>query len=75
MLSSTMNLELYCILTVEKCMFSKDIWVYESLIFGNPPWKLHTRVFSLVDDNDSIVLLTEPQIPVNLKSALAGSAL
>ena len=33
------------------------------------------EVFALVDDNDSIVLVTEPQIPVNLKSALAGLVL
>ena len=32
-------------------------------------------VFALVDDNHSIVLVTEPQIPVNLKSALEGLAL
>ena len=32
-------------------------------------------MFTLVDDNDSIVLVTEPQIPVNLKSALVGLAL
>ena len=36
----------------------------------------YTRgVFALVDDNDSIVLVTEPQIPVNIKSALASLAL
>ena len=29
----------------------------------------------MADDNDSIVLVTELQIPVNLKSALAGLAL
>ena len=28
----------------------------------------------MADDNDSMVLVTEPQIPVNLKSALAGLA-
>ena len=28
------------------------------------------RVFALADDNDIIVLVTEPQILVNLKSAL-----
>ena len=45
-------------------------------------WSLATHhgnytggVFALVDDNDSIVLVTEPQIPVNLKSALVGLAL
>ena len=32
-------------------------------------------MFPLVDDNDSIVLVTEPQIAVNLKSALVGLAL
>ena len=33
----------------------------------------YTRgVFALVDNNDSIVLMTEPRIPVTLKSALAG---
>ena len=32
-------------------------------------------VFALVDDNDSIVPVTEPQIPVNLKSAQMGLAL
>ena len=32
-------------------------------------------MFALADDNGSIVLVTEPQIPVNLKSALAGLAL
>ena len=32
-------------------------------------------VFVLVDDNDNTVPLTEPQIPVNLKSALVGLAL
>ena len=31
-------------------------------------------VFVLADDNGSIVLVTEPQIPVNLKSALVGLA-
>ena len=31
--------------------------------------------FALVDDNDSIVLVTEPQMPMNLKSALACLAL
>ena len=36
----------------------------------------YTRgVFALADDNDSIVLLTKPQIPMNLKSELAGLAL
>ena len=29
----------------------------------------------MVADNDSIMLVTEPQIPVNLKSALEGLAL
>ena len=29
----------------------------------------------MADDNDSIVLVTEPQIPVDLKSVLAGLAL
>ena len=43
MLSSTMILVLSCILTVEYCVFSDDIWVYESLIFGNTPRKLYTR--------------------------------
>ena len=38
-----MNLVLSCILTVEQCVFSGDIGVYESLIFGNPPWNLHKR--------------------------------
>ena len=33
------------------------------------------EVFALMDDNESIVLVTEPQIPVNLKSALLGLAL
>ena len=57
-------------------MFSEDIRVYNSLIFGNTPWKLHIwGVFALADDNDSIALMTEPKIPVNLKSALAGLAL
>ena len=32
-------------------------------------------VFALVDDNDSIALVTEAQIQVNLKYALAGLAL
>ena len=32
-------------------------------------------VFALADDNEGMVLMTEPQIPVNLKSALAGLAL
>ena len=32
-------------------------------------------VLVLADDNDSIVLATEPQIPMNLKSALVGLAL
>ena len=32
-------------------------------------------VFVLVDDNDNIVPVTEPQIPVNLKSALVDLAL
>ena len=32
-------------------------------------------MFALVDDNDSIVLVNEPRIPVTLKSALAGLAL
>ena len=31
-----------------------------------------THMFALVDNNNSIVLVTEPPIPVNLKSALAG---
>ena len=35
----------------------------------------HEGCFALVDDNASIVKVTEPQIPVNLKSALAGLAL
>ena len=43
MLSSTMNLVLSCILTMELCVFSEDIEVYESVIFDNTPWKLHTR--------------------------------
>ena len=30
-------------------------------------------MFVLVDDNDNIVPVTEPQIPVNLKSALVGA--
>ena len=42
-LPSTMNQVLYCILTVELYVFSEDIGVYESLIFGNTPWTLHTR--------------------------------
>ena len=78
MLSSTMNQVLSYILTEGYCVFSEDIGVYESLIFGNTAWKLHTGVrvaFALVDDNNSIVLVTEPQIPVNLKSALVGLAL
>ena len=29
-------------------------------------------VFLFEDDKDSIVVVTEPQIPVNLKSVLAG---
>ena len=29
-------------------------------------------MFALVDDNDSIALVTEPEIQVNLKSALVG---
>ena len=37
MLSFMMNQVLSCILTVEKCVFSEDIGVYESLKFGNPP--------------------------------------
>ena len=49
--------------------------MHDSLIFGNTPWKLHMRVFALADNNDSIVLVTEPKIPVNLKSALVGLAL
>ena len=32
----------------------------------------HEGVFALADDNDSIVLVTEPNVRVNLKSALAG---
>ena len=32
-------------------------------------------VFALVDDNDSIALVTEAQIQVNLKYALAALAL
>ena len=32
-------------------------------------------VFLFEDDKDSIVLVTEPQIPVNLKSVLAGLAI
>ena len=75
MLSFMMNLVLSCILTVEYCVFSEDIGVYESLKFGNPPWKLLRRVFALVDDNDSIALVTEAQIQVNLNYALAGLAL
>ena len=75
MLSPTMTLALSCIITVEQCVFSKDIGVYESLIFGNTPWKLPRGVFALVDNNDSIVLVTEPPIPVDFKSALAGLAL
>ena len=75
MLSSTMYFVLSCIQSVDQCVFSEDIGVYESLIFGNTPWELHSRVFVLADDNDSIVLVTEAQIPVNLKSALAGLAL
>ena len=32
-------------------------------------------MFLFEDDKDSIVLVTEPQIPVNLKSVLAGLAI
>ena len=49
--------------------------MYESLIFGNTPWKLHTRGVCIDNDNDSIVLVTEPQILVNFKSVLVGLAL
>ena len=35
----------------------------------------HEGVFALADDNDSIVLVTEPKSPMYLKSALAGLAL
>ena len=51
-------------------MESVGVW-YLATHHGN-----YTRgVFALVDDNDSIVLVTEPQIPVNLNSALEGLAL
>ena len=33
---------------------------------------IQERCLNLVDDNDIIVLVTEPQILLNLKSVLAG---
>ena len=68
MLFSTMNQVLSCILTVEKCVFSEDIGVHESLIFGNTPWKLHTRVVCIGgwqwqhSANDQTLNSSEPQI-------------
>ena len=46
------------------------VWHLATYHRSNTRW-----VLALVDDNDSIVLVTEPKIPVNLKSALAGLAL
>ena len=43
MLSSTMHLVLSCVLSVEQCVFSKNIGMNENLIFGNRPWKLLMR--------------------------------
>ena len=56
-------------------MFSEDIGVYESYDMATHHENYTRGVFSLVDDNDSKVLVTKPRIPVNLKSALVGLAL
>ena len=56
-------------------MFSGDIRVYDSWYLATHHGTYTWGVFALADDNDSIALVTEPKIPVNLKSALAGLAL
>ena len=55
-------------------MFCEDIGLYKSWIYSNT--RNNTRgVFLFEDDKDSIVAVTEPQIPVNLKSVLVGLAI
>ena len=56
-------------------MFCEDIGWYGSWIYSNTLWKNTRGVFLFEDDKASIVLVTEPQIPENLKSVLVGLAI
>ena len=57
-------------------MLCEDIGLYESCGFIATHCGNNTRrVFLFANEKDSIVLVTEPQIPVNLKSVLAGLAI
>ena len=55
-------------------MFCEDIGLYESWIYSNTVEISHEGVL-FENDKDSIVLVTEPQIPMNLKPMLVSLAI